>query len=416
MKFLVSKLKKITAPKCLAVLFLCFCFWVGSHTFIPFLENTISVVKMGGSLPDYIETIDKQYSDMLSTKKEDTGLHNKGTYINLNGLMANLLDQTEVNERFKLKSGYLASHSLSIQTSILDEVSENMIRIHKKQEEKGKHFLFVLAPSNMYEHERLLPVGYNDTSNERIHYLLELLDQNGVAYLDLREKMREDAITNEEAFFITDHHWKPQTGFWAYTKILDNLAQRGVISPVDEFFTDERNYLFEIYEDAFLGSSGKRTGRYFAGVDDFCVISPKYETNLSIQVPDSKVDLQGRWENISYKGGDIARFLADPDYFNDNPYGRYGQGDVALTHWRNDSAPEDMKLLMIGDSFANVPYSFLPLYISQCDEMDMRYFEGDFTAHYESFDPDVVIVMVNLNSIRTVNTLYPYFAEAETEK
>lgn len=411
MRFLKKFIKSINSSKILAVCFLAFCCFTGLGAFAPFLTNTADAIENSSTLAEYIEVIDEQYSGMLTTEQDNEFFHNKATYINFNGLMGKALDQTMVNDRFKLKNGSLAAFSKNLQFDQLDLVFENIQRLYQNQNDQGKSFLFVLAPSNMYQQETLLPTGYHDSSNERINYLLDLLKANNIPCLDLREEMYNDEIENSEAFFVTDHHWTPQTGFWAYTKILGKLSDLGAISPVNDSYTNTDNFSFTVFEDSFLGSSGKRTGRFFAGVDDFCVISPNFDTSISATVESAGINLQGRWEEVAYKGGSMEQFLLNPDYFNDNPYGRYGQGDRDLTQWRNESAPEDKRFLLIGDSFGNVPFSLMPLYISSCDEVDMRYFKGDFTAYYESYDPDTVVLLVNVNSSLTENTLYPFLSD-----
>lgn len=364
------------------------------------------------TLTEYVQTVDDAYFSMLSTKLENPFLRNKGTYINLNGFMANFMGQTEMNERYKLKNGHLANiNPAQITDEKLDTVFENITALYQAQAEQGKNFLFVLCPTQHYEQESLMPAGYDDIANQHIFYLLDKLDDAGIPYLDLREKLKEDGFSNTDAFFYTDHHWRPETAFWAYGTILETLADLGYIGPVDTFYTDKENFNFDVYENSFLGSSGKRTGIYFAGTDDFTVISPKFETEIHLQVPEAKADLTGRWEDIAYQGGDMSTRLQNPDYFNDNPYGRYGWSDRPISHWRNENAPEQAKFLLIGESYGNIPYSLMSMYISSCDEVDMRHFERDFTAHYQEYDPDTVILLVNVNSACTDNTLFPYFAD-----
>ena len=97
-------------------------------------------------------------------------------------------------------------------------------------------------------------------TKENIEFTRQLLEEAGVPYLDLREEMQAEGISVTDAFYTTDHHWKPQTGLWAFGKILEKLETTGAIPSVDPVYTDPGNYSFEIHENTFLGSSGKRTG------------------------------------------------------------------------------------------------------------------------------------------------------------
>lgn len=401
--------KAIRHTHIITVCFILFSFYVASAAFPQFLVTVGEASKSHTPFDSFIENVDEQYAGMLGNEIDLPLLTSKGTYINLNGYMAQLLGQTSMNGRYKLNNGHLTADAPSLRTQDLEDVFQNITALNNRANADGKSFLFVLAPSQVCPGEDLLPVGFTDTTNDQVSYLFELMDASEIPYLDLRQSMQEDKIDSTQAFFITDHHWRPETGFWAYTKIISRLAQDEHIAPQNTFYLDRANYNFTVYDDSFLGSSGKRTGVYFAGVDDFCVISPNYETNIQVIIPSKGFDFQGRWEDVSYQGGDPGLYLAEPDYFNDNPYGRYGWSDRPLTQWRNINAPEHKKIMLIGDSFGNVPFSLMSLYFSSCDELDMRHFEGDFTAHYEEANPDIIVLLVNINSILTPNTQFPYF-------
>ena len=271
----MKKIKHMKSSHILAVSFLLFIFYVGLAAFPQFLSNTRDAFSDGFSLRAYIRSIDDQYKGMLTADQETPLLQNKGTYINLNGLMANVLDQPFMNERVKLTNGHLADTAAEeIPADTVKQVADNLIRFSRKQTEREKTFLFVLAPSQIDPENDLLPAGYTDTANKTADTLLRFLEDGDVSCLDLREAMEEDGLNRTEAFFVTDHHWTPQTGFWAYEKILEALAEQGAISPVDTFYINKENYDFQIYEDSFLGAAGRRTGIYYAGLDDFCVITP----------------------------------------------------------------------------------------------------------------------------------------------
>ena len=340
---------------------------------------------------------------MLSTEKENTGLQNKATYINFNGLMARLMGQKECNELIKLKNGYLSWPGYSYEKSSLDIVFISIQALFQQQAEQGKDFLFVLAPAKNYQSEQYYPVGHNDTANHDVLYLLELLKKNGIPYLDLREKLVQDSIPYEEIFYITDHHWTTQTGFWAFTQILETMKNNGSIEADISSYVNPKNYQFTIYEDSFLGSLGKRTGICYAGVDDFCVITPRYKTNISVQIPNAEIDVSGDFETTAYNRHALYK-LNQKDYFNDNLYGLYGWSDRPHISWSNPNAPENKNVLLIGNSYGNIPFSFMPLYFSSCEELDLRHFTGDFSSFYVDYAPDTIIILVNVDTVADENT------------
>lgn len=390
---------KIQPIHVLTILFLFFITYVGIAAFPQFIINSGMAFHEQQSLRSYIKTTNDQYSGMLETESELSFLHNKGTYIDLNGLMADALGQPMMNDRVKLKNGHLAK-VIPETTDYADiqQAAGNIIRLHNAHTLSGGKFLFVMVSSQISRYEDLLPVGYTDTTNESADVFLSLLEEAGVPYLDLREELQKDGMSVANAYYVTDHHWTPQTGFWAYGKMVKKLAQMGAIEPVDPFYTDPGNYTFETHPNTFLGSSGKRTGKYYAGLDDSVIIRPNFETDITVQIPLREMKLQGRYEDVSYNT-DAERNYDRPAFYDENVYGLYGWGDMPITHWRNENAPQQGKFLLIGESFGNIPFSLMSIVFSSCDEMDMRHYEEDFAAYYDSYKPDTVILAFNVDNV-----------------
>lgn len=405
---LLKKAQKLRPTHLLAAAFLLYISFVALYPLEPLKNYTKNLIKGEISVSAYMDAIDELYYGMLSTEQNQPLLQNKGTYINLNGAMARLLGQPMMNERVKLKNGHL-SNVVSWRNSQEDIVytAQNITSLAQMQEKNGGQFLFVLTPSQISKYENLLPEGYTDTMNDTSDVLLSLLAQNGVACLDLREELHKDQISNADAFFVTDHHWKPQTGFWAYTKILGALERSGAVKSVDSFYTDSSHYDFVTYHDSFLGSSGKRTGVCYAGVDDSVFIQPKFDTQITLTIPERELELTGRYEEVCYNTDDELN-PDHPDFFQFNAYGLYGWGDNGLNQWRNEHAPVDANVMLIGDSFGNIPFSLMSLYFSSCDELDMRDYSGDFQAHFRDYQPDIVILEATLDQAVAENTCYPF--------
>lgn len=419
MKALLYRLKKIHASHCLAVVFVLFILYVGSAALPQLIDTTVSLSKGNLSLREYIRTTDSQYKNMLPLSVYVPTFKNSGTYINVNGLMANLMDQKFTNDRVKLKNGHLTGVTASTPSDeILQSVADNIASLHSKQAERGKHFLFVMTPCQISKFEDLLPVGYTDTANDTADRLLEMLRERGVQCLDLRDALHEDGITHAEAFFITDHHWTAETGFWAYGKIVEKLSALGYVSEVHSDYIDPDNFNFTIHEKSFLGSSGKRMGIFYAGIDDFCVISPKFDTSIQVKYDGDETQYSGSYAdtvNIYYPDC----MYEQKDYFLFMPYGTYGHSDTTPVLRTNQNAPENTKLMLIGDSMNNVSFSLMSLYASDCLEVDMRYLNkefgeidlADFNSYYQDFNPDTIVLMINPNGCTDTNATFPFFSQ-----
>lgn len=102
-------LESLRSENILSVLFLLFIFYVGFAT-LPIILKDIGTKLDNGistsSLNNLMKSIDKRYFNMLSTETDRSSIQNKGTYINLNGAMANLMGQRYLNERLKLNNGH----------------------------------------------------------------------------------------------------------------------------------------------------------------------------------------------------------------------------------------------------------------------------------------------------------------------
>lgn len=405
-KKILSIIKKINHTQLLAVLFLAYIFYVSTVTLPSTIINVGNYLKSEKTdiLTQTIAVRDKindEYKNMLTYR--GTYTKNKGAYINLNGLMAQLMGQRYMNECVKLDDGCL-TNLLNKQDMTVPSIQ--LTALYNKQKEKGDAFLFVLAPHQIPKYENILPVGYENYSNENADDLLVLLRENNVPVLDLRDEMLKEGIKHEDAFFKTDHHWKAETGFWAYTKIVDYLTQEKIIDSIDPMYTDINEYNLVIYKNWSLGSFGKRTGSYYAGVDDFTVITPKFETNMSIDIPSKSINRKGTFADVC-----LDTTSNRLDYFSSNPYEIYGHGNKDFKSYRNESAPINLKALFIGDSFSNTSLTFITSVINSCDQLDMRFYTSNFKEYYEKYDPDIVIVCAYAGGLIQKNVNYDFFGD-----
>lgn len=416
MTYMITKRKQLKSVHILAVAFLLFSFYVGFAAFPDFLQATLNTSENETSLEEFIDTVNTQYQAMLDTQHDTPYLRNKGSYIDFCGLMANVLGQHTANGRTKLTNGHLAMTGYEYDAEQVHNNAQNIIRFFRKQTSAGKDFLFVLAPSQIYAQGQYLPDGFLPPEQTNADLFLSILQENEVPVLDLRKLMADENISYTDAFYVTDHHWKTEYGFWAFGQIVDQLVKMGY-APTDETdVTSPENYEFITYENSFLGSSGKRTGKFFSGTDDYVLIVPKFDTEITVTIASKDVNKTGRFEDVSATNSRIGMELrlSEPDYYNDDPYGRIGYSNTPITNWRNPNAAETKNFMLIGDSIANIPFCFMTLYNEACDELDMRHYADDFTCYYETFSPDLVIICVNeygLIGSEAQNVSYNYVPE-----
>lgn len=76
-------------------------------------------------------------------------------------------------------------------------------------------------------------------------------------------------------------------------------------------------------------------------------------------------------------------------------YAAYIYGDQPVEHIDNRLADNDLRVLMIHDSFGDCVVPFLAMGVRTVDSMDVRHFTGSVRYFIEQTEPDVVIVLYN---------------------
>lgn len=215
---------------------------------------------------------------------------------------------------------------------------------------------------------------------------MEMVVEYGIDSIDFREVMYEDGLDQYDMMYKTDHHWTTEAGFYAYQKILKWVEENAGIS-VDERVADFSNYTRSVYKNWHLGSRGQRTGIYYAGIDDYVLITPDFETSLSHSgMEGSFTELMVNYEPLENK-----------EYTSRYTYDHVMAG--ASGDWINNNAKNDAKLLIVADSFGTAvnPYMILSF-------REVRYIydaaSHKLTEEYiEEYDPDIVVLLYYTNCI-----------------
>lgn len=312
-------------------------------------------------------------------------------FINADGLYAKLIGKRNVNGRIKLDNNRLVEVYGAVDVT---QQAANVVGLNSYLKSKDIPLLWVQAPSSINKYDKQLPIGIEDYSNENADKLLTALKDNGVTYLDIRENIKEDGIDYDSLFFTTDHHWRIEGAFYGYTQIVEELnANYGFNISEDKI--DINNYEKEVYEDWFLGSCGKRTGIYYAGIDDISLIYPKFETSMSLELPYSGVYREGTFKEAIF---DMAR-INQKNYFGDIPYAVYTGSDYPLVIHKNNLV-KDKRILIIKDSYVLPVESFLSTCVGEIDVIDLRHFTDKTVEEYvEETNPDIVIQLIQPPSV-----------------
>ena len=110
-------------------------------------------------------------------------------------------------------------------------------------------------------------------------------------------------------------------------KVVDFINDElGIDYDPEDFYTNPSNYVKHSYESCFLGSQGRRIGRFYGGVDDFSWLEPKYNNAFDVRLVTNNGEIINR-------GGRFAISIVDESHLDmtktiyDNRY---------LTFWGDD--------------------------------------------------------------------------------
>ncbi|HPT17427.1 MAG TPA: hypothetical protein PK388_09100 [Kiritimatiellia bacterium] len=305
----------------------------------------------------------------------------------------------DADDVLRLNNGWLDLPSVAAN---VDYDADQIAALRDLCAARGMGFLYVAAPGKCDRLDTQLPAGFADFTNPNVDRFAARLAERGVPCLDLREPLRRDFADRWNVFFRTDHHWKPEAGLWAADQIAAELNRRfdfgipaGLLAPT--------NYAVEVRPAFFLGSLGKKVTRAYVAPDDFSLLTPKFESRLSLVIPTRRVRQTGSFRRALIDARQIAR----RNLYGRNPYAAYLYGDSAFLAITNHLRPDGRRLLVVKDSTANVVLPFLALGTAALEAVDLRHFNGSLRALIDRRRPDAVVVLYGARSIRTTTPATP---------
>nr|WP_300004675.1 DHHW family protein [Tissierella sp.] len=378
------KEKKFNKNKIIAIIFLLFIFTFAIGTAKEAAEPIVTSISEKSSEKSNYPSSSKEFilfdaliSEIETHYNEEILL--KSEFINLNGAIHSLLNQKIVEDVnvtrsiIKMDNGQLMFPSINRKT---DKSVINMMELNNFLKEKDIDMLYIQAPSKINKYNPELPKGLPDFDNENADSFLKGLKKHGVPYLDLRENIKEENLFYENLFFNTDHHWKTETAFWGYKNVMDKLGYDNS----DREKTNINNFIVDEYKQNFLGSQGRRVGKFYGGIDDYTSIYPDFDTSYDIDIlkHDGKINhASGSFRDTIIRKSNIDENLP----ITTNRYTSYFGGDYPLVKITNNDV-EQGKTLILQDSFGLPFSSFMSLSFKQTDILDLRHFKEKTLFEY----------------------------------
>lgn len=346
----------------------------------------IGAISMGNLAKFYVnDEVDyNEWSADLGNKQETdiaTTFFEKYRFVNLNGAVRNLLGQREMNGVVKLNNGYLLTTFGYVSDEYLQKCADSVAVFDRYLENRGTRLVYASVPYTSSKYDPQLPEGVSDYGNDNIDRFLKMLDTLDVDTIDFRETMHQDGIDQYDMMYKTDHHWNTEAGLYAYGKLEQYIVgQTGC--DVDERISDIGNYTITTYEKWHLGSRGQRVGRYFAGIDDFDLIIPNFDTSIRNDVGEV---------------GSMQELVINMKPLNNREYtSRYTYDRVlekACAHYINLDCRNDLRILIISDSSSRVVCPYLMMGFHEMCFVSTENISEMSPEYIESYDPDVVIML-----------------------
>lgn len=261
-------------------------------------------------------------------------------------------------------------------------------------DEQGLPLIYVAAPPKINPSDKNI-YGIVDFSNQNMHGLLDAADADGIPCYNLSEEIDRQYSNRHSAYYRTDLHWKVETGLFAAQCIAIRLnADMGW--QLSYQLLDDNQFKAEVYPNGLLGSQGRKLTTSVAEPEDISFIYPKYQTSMHIRIPSRDFDRYGDF-SLLYDEELLAKIQdGNPDYNRYDPYSAFMRSGNALTRIDNDNADNDIRLLIIHDSFGRTCVPFLSLCVKHIDSIDLRQFDGSLETFIKKEQPyDAVLVLYN---------------------
>lgn len=346
-------------------------------------SNPTSLIKIGGKVKESIVGLESSINQNVFRKTD---------YINLFGLSAKLLKKHYIIENNPANSVVKDNHEdlqfICFEVDTMPYVKE-ISKVKEVLDEMNTPLLYVQTPLKTIEDYVKMPEGIIDYANKNTDEFMLELEEAGIEMLDLRENIKTSGLDYNELFYTTDHHWKTETAFWAVGEVTDYLKQHFKIDlDPNNFYTNEQNYHSVFYEKSFLGSQGRRVGKYYGGVDDYTLILPSYDTDYSVTINKTH---QSSVAEGTFEDAMVKYYLLRPKDIFTNRYAAYFGADFPEVIINNHGAAHKMKVLIFKDSFG-LPFSaFFSTMVGETRLLDTRYYQGNIEEYIRHYDPDLVL-------------------------
>lgn len=389
-------MRKIIGDKILAVAFIGLISTVGvgmvlaEDTKISQLENR----KMA-SLPlaeesdevlsgEYFGKFETYYNDQVYKREEWLQLYST--------FKKEFMKEKEVNDVYLGDDGYLLQAVDKMED--LKNKHQQINKFIEYGDSKGLDVYYTMAPTKVMANQDKMPAFAEDFSQKNADNFL-----NGLSSRTNKIDLRENIIKknkDEQLYFYTDHHWKQKAAFYGYQQVIEELSKKhpDVGEPKD--FSDFEVKTFK--EPGFYGSAARLSNKAYAEkADKIEIMEPKdgYEGY--------DVCIKGQCGKPFY---DLSK-QEDKGIYADR-YNVYMGGNASNIVIKNKNAKNDLKVLVMKDSYANPMIPLLSSHFKEVHVVDLRLNAGNMYDYLDKQDLDMILFVHNVSSAIQTPNLYTF--------
>lgn len=283
----------------------------------------------------------------------------------------------------------------------IKESLENLIDFGLNMKEQGRNFLILENPNKYCQID-----GFPDYSGPLYKKFHQAVEKNDLELLQAGEIMKDMGMTERDIFFNTDFHWKPSAGIIADRILAEYLNKNCGYNINTETFAPEA-YETQVLKNKYMGFQGKQVTEAYIEPEDFAIIRPKYQSDLTVFNSLNQNTVTGSIDETMFWD---ARLEMDSLYIG-NMYEFYGNSDQAMIRIHNNLLNDGKRILLIKTSFANCMTPYLAAAVENLDIIDLRLFDGSLQKFIKETNPDTVVMIYGLSAFTdevTEGSLYDF--------
>lgn len=384
------------------------------YFFSTYLNMKYNEVKFFSFSDVYSMDKPEDYADFLEKSFEEN-FHNREKIIENYGGMKKLFNKKFVDdpliERYIYKGNNGFLYYVAPERIDTTEIARNISSFQDKLISDHTTFVTCLAPNKHTISSQNFPYGALDYTTHNTADFEKNLDEYGVSSLNLSTIFYSEKLDENNAFFANDTHWKFETAFWGYAKLIDYLKNTYMMPiNIENKSNDAESYKFQKYPDVYIGSMGKRAGKkYIDYKDDITILFPNFKTDIVYKKYDEYYNIQiekrGSYKDVFFN----EWVLKSDDEYSDKYISLMGYGSPYEVI-ENKNITDSSKLIMIKDSFAMPVASYLSNNFSKIYLLDTRYpnIRKTLERTIHTVEPDVVLLFVSPTSVTFFPELFNF--------